>query len=110
MTTIEIKRTDVFGPEMITSGPDGMKAASRYYVTLAGGVRVPVLITLANQIALRQQAVTNATLWKEILMGYFERKLATGWQPSTEELTLQDAEVLEYWRERKHRAEEAAGK
>ena len=112
MTTVEIKRTDVFGPEAAPEEQGGMKAASRYWVDLSGslGMRVPVMVTLANQIALRRETVTNATLWKEILIGYFQQRLARGWKPDPgQAVTLTDAEVLALYRERKHLAEQAAG-
>ena len=105
---MDIKRTDIFGPEQLTAEQGGMKAASRYWVDLGNGLenRIPVQITLANQIALRNETVTNATLWKDILAGYFQQRLAGGWKPSPkEEVTLKDEEVLSIFRDKKHRAE-----
>jgi hypothetical protein len=102
---LDIKRTDIFGPEQITGG---MKAASRYWVDLGSGLenRIPVLITLANQIALRNETVTNATLWKDILAGYFQQRIAAGWKPSPkDEVTLKDEEILSIFRDKKHKAE-----
>jgi chorismate mutase len=112
LATIDIKRTDVFGPETVLEEQGGMKAASRYWVDLSAShsMRVPVLVTLANQIALRSEAVTNATLWKEILIGYFQQRMGRGWKPDpAQPVTLTDAEVLALYRERKHLAEQAAG-
>jgi hypothetical protein len=109
--TLEIKRTDIFGPEQVLGEPaaaGGMKAASRYWVDLGNGIenRIPVLITLANQIALRNETVTNATLWKDILAGYFQQRIASGWKPSPkEEVTLKDEEIVSIFRDKKHKAE-----
>ena len=85
-----------------------MKAASRYWVDLGNGIenRIPVLVTLANQIALRNETVTNATLWKDILAGYFQQRVAAGWKPSPkDEVTLKDEEVVSIFRDKKHKAE-----
>ena len=105
---LDIKRTDIFGPEQVLGEEGGMKAASRYWVDLGNGIenRIPVLITLANQIALRNETVTNATLWKDILAGYFQQRVASGWKPSPkDEVTLKDEEIVSIFRDKKHKAE-----
>jgi hypothetical protein len=106
--TLNISRTDIFGPEQVLGEQAGMKAASRYWVDLGNGVenRIPVLVTLANQIALRNETVTNATLWKDILAGYFQQRIASGWKPSPkDEVTLKDEEIVAIFRDKKHKAE-----
>jgi len=105
---LSISRTDIFGPEQVLGEQAGMKAASRYWVDLGNGIenRIPVLVTLANQIALRNETVTNATLWKDILAGYFQQRIAGGWKPSPkDEVTLKDEEIVSIFRDKKHKAE-----
>jgi hypothetical protein len=105
---LNISRTDIFGPEQVLGEQAGMKAASRYWVDLGNGIenRIPVLVTLANQIALRNETVTNATLWKDILAGYFQQRIAGGWKPSPkDEVTLKDEEIVSIFRDKKHKAE-----
>jgi len=105
---LSISRTDIFGPEQVLGEQAGMKAASRYWVDLGNGIenRIPVLVTLANQIALRNETVTNATLRKDILAGYFQQRIAGGWKPSPkDEVTLKDEEIVSIFRDKKHKAE-----